>query len=251
MINYIYANGCSYVAGAGLISHTKKKLNDLKYYLKTSVHLLAEELNCEYFNDAKGGGSNQRIVRTTIDWLLENKDKWNEVLVLIGWTGFFRYEIQQGKKWIPINTEESEIEFLGSKIPTTDFWKLYLKAFNDAEAMYSRYLDLILYLQLFLEANNIKYISWPTFIAKTPKRSIFFWSQKKNNYKWNYINKEHWVTKEDESWEMYLTELEKEQDVRVGTKDKDGNYDDPHPNELGNKFWYEKLKNKAKELSYI
>ena len=228
LINYIYANGCSYVAGAGLILHTKKKLNDLKYYLKTAIHFLAEELNCEYFNNAKGGGSNQRIVRTTINWLLENKDKWNEVLVLIGWTGILRYEIQQGKKWKQMKSYD-----------------------GNPDEMLSKYLDSILYLQLFLEANNIKYIFWNTFTENL---------EKKNNDKWNYINKEHWATGEYGSWEIYLEELDKEHNVRIGGHTKwetvngvldEDVYHDVHPNELGHKFWYEEIKNKAKELSYI
>ena len=75
--------------------------------------------------------------------------------------------------------------------------------------------------------------------------------KKKNIDKWNIINKEYWATKGNESWEKYLEELEKEHDVRIGTRDKVGSLDDYHPNELGHKFWYEKLKNKAKEFSYI
>jgi hypothetical protein len=164
------------VVGAGLQDYTRQ----------TAIHLLAEELNCEYFNNAIDGGSNQRIVRTTIDWLLENNDKWNEVLVLIGWTGILRYEIQQGKKWKQMKSYD-----------------------GNPDEMLSKYLDSILYLQLFLEANNIKYIFWNTFTENL---------EKKNKDKWNYINKEHWVTEGDESWEMYLRELEKEKehDVRVG-----------------------------------
>jgi len=249
LIDYIYANGCSYVAGAGLQDNPRK----------TAIHFLAEELNCEYFNNAKGGGSNQRIVRTTIDWLLKNKDRWNEVLVLIGWTGVLRYEILLGKEWIQINSIDREIEFLGKKIPTTDFWKLYLKNFNNIEEMFSKYLDSILYLQLFLESNNIKYIFWNTFFTGPfgleKKHTIFNLPmeklKKKNIDKWNIINKEYWATTENESWEKYLNELEKEHDVRVGTRDKQGILDDYHPNELGHKFWYEEIKNKAKKLSYI
>ncbi len=217
MTNYIYANGCSYVVGAGLQDYTRQ----------TAIHLLAEELNCEYFNNAIDGGSNQRIVRTTIDWLLENNDKWNEVLVLIGWTGVLRYETQQGKKWIQMKSYD-----------------------GNPDELFSKYLDLILYLQLFLEANNIKHIFWNTFrqgLDPIGKRKY----ERLLKAKWNIINTKNWVTEGDESWEKYLKELEKEQDVRVGTKNKAGYYDDYHPNELGHKFWYEKLKNKAKELSYI
>ena len=227
MIDYIYANGCSYVAGDGLESNPRK----------TAIHFLAEELNCEYFNNAKGGGSNQRIVRTTINWLLENKDKWNDVLVLIGWTGILRYEILQGKKWKQMKSYDGNPDDI--------------LRFSTSDQFEFEYLDSILYLQLFLEANNIKYIFWNTFTENL---------EKKNNDKWNYINKEHWATGEYGSWEIYLEELDKEHNVRIGghTKwetvngvlDKDV-YHDVHPNELGHKFWYEEIKNKAKELSYI
>ena len=116
--------------------------------------------------------------------------------------------------------------------------------------MYNNYLDNILYLQLFLESNNIKYIFWDS-IGDFSTDDDTFRYRNKYKKKWDIINTKNWVTGGDESWEKYLKELEKEHDVRVGTRDKRGILDDFHPNELGHKFWYEKIKNKVKELNYI
>ena len=256
MIDYIYANGCSYVAGDGLQSNP----------LKTAIYFLAEELNCECFNNAKGGGSNQRIVRTTIDWLLKNKNKWSDVLVLVGWTEFHRYEILNNKNWIQINS----IDFPPEEIQNTiryENWKSYIANFYNIWRMYNNYLDNILYLQLFLESNNIKYIFWDSIGDFSPDDDTFRYRNKykkkwdiiddtfryRNKYKkkWDIINTKNWVTGGDESWEKYIQILEKEHDVRVGTGAHQGILYDYHPNELGHKFWYEKIKNKAKELSYI
>jgi len=239
LIDYIYANGCSYVAGDGLQSNP----------LKTAIYFLAEELNCECFNNAKGGGSNQRIVRTTIDWLLKNKNKWSDVLVLVGWTEFHRYEILNNENWIQV----SRIDFPPEEIQNTiryENWKSYIANFYNIWRMYNNYLDNILYLQLFLESNNIKYIFWDSIGDFSPDDDTFRYRNKYKK-KWDIINTKNWVTGGDESWEKYLKELEKEHDVRVGTRDKRGILDDFHPNELGHKFWYEKIKNKVKELNYI
>ena len=244
LIDYIYANGCSYVAGDGLQSNP----------LKTAIYFLAEELNCECFNNAKGGGSNQRIVRTTIDWLLKNKNKWSDVLVLVGWTEFHRYEILNNKNWIQINS----IDFPPEEIQNTiryENWKSYIANFYNIWRMYNNYLDNILYLQLFLESNNIKYIFWDSIGDFSPDDDTFRYRNKYKK-KWDIINTKNWVTGGDESWEKYIQILEKEHDVRVGTgAHQVTKYPrilyDYHPNELGHKFWYEKIKNKAKELSYI
>lgn len=240
MIDYIYANGCSYVDGTGLHQLQKRP---------TAVHLFARQLKCDYLNNAKGGGSNQRIVRTTIDWLLENKDKWNEVLVLIGWTEFHRYEILNNRNWTQINRLDTPPEKMQKRVGSEN-WKSYISNFYNMWRMYNNYLDNILYLQLFLESNNIKYIFWDSIGDFFDVSTIHY--RNKYKKKWDIINKNNWVTtREYQSWENYLRELEKEHDVRVGTRDKQGILDDYHPNELGHKFWYEEIKNKAKKLSYI
>ena len=80
-MRYIYLNGCSFVVGLGVEKE------------KTIIDIISKKLNCEYFNDSFDGASNDYIKRATINWLLENEDKWKDLLVLVGWTEFGRFEL--------------------------------------------------------------------------------------------------------------------------------------------------------------
>ena len=97
-IDLIYANGCSWTYGDGL--HNDPKIvdgpnmmySDLKKY--AWPNLLAEIISCNVVNEAAGGGSNHRMVRTTCNFLKkypENKRK--NLLVILGWTSLERDEI--------------------------------------------------------------------------------------------------------------------------------------------------------------
>jgi hypothetical protein len=58
---------------------------------------LAEKFNLDYTNLAQAGGSNNRIIRTTIDALPDFDPA--ETLILIGWTGWDRTEWYWDNKW--------------------------------------------------------------------------------------------------------------------------------------------------------
>ena len=54
--------------------------------------LLSDKLGLEEINKARHGGSNDRIIRMTIEWCNNNQDKINDTLFVIGWTSFNRFE---------------------------------------------------------------------------------------------------------------------------------------------------------------
>ena len=58
---------------------------------------IAQRLNLEYTNIAQSGGSNQRIIRTTVDALIELDPK--ETLLLIGWSSWERTEWYWNNEW--------------------------------------------------------------------------------------------------------------------------------------------------------
>ena len=64
-IKYVYSNGCSYTEGCGLDNPVKERYSKF----------LADKFGAEDINQSEGGGSNQRIFRTTYDWISENQDK--------------------------------------------------------------------------------------------------------------------------------------------------------------------------------
>ncbi len=89
-MNIFYINGCSFVAGAGL-PECHRAVNDVPSSLGGKLNSTYNFK--EYHNDSQGGCSNDRIRRTTIDFLIKNKHRWNEIVVVIGWTQFTRFEL--------------------------------------------------------------------------------------------------------------------------------------------------------------
>lgn len=87
---YLFANGCSFVYGenAGQYLGVGRK-ND--QHLRFSK-LLSDKLNVEEINLGKNGESNHYIVRTTFDWVEENKDKVKNTVFTIGITEPLRLE---------------------------------------------------------------------------------------------------------------------------------------------------------------
>jgi len=75
-MKYLYANGCSWTCDGP----------------KPWPSFLGEKLSVEVINDSKGGGSNDRIFRTTTNFLVENQDILNELIVVIGFTWPTRLE---------------------------------------------------------------------------------------------------------------------------------------------------------------
>ena len=70
---YLLANGCSFSVG-GCMYEKIELLNDpTKQRRNRFSKKLSEKLNCEEINIAHGGVSNDRIFRTTFDWIENNK----------------------------------------------------------------------------------------------------------------------------------------------------------------------------------
>jgi hypothetical protein len=63
----------------------------------TATELLAKKYHCNYINDALPGGSNQRIIRTTLD-RLPTLDPAT-TLIVIGWSSFERTEWYYNNQW--------------------------------------------------------------------------------------------------------------------------------------------------------
>jgi len=93
----LYANGCSYTSGCELEG---PNVGDSQYNKDRAwPSILAKKLGAKVINESKAGGSNDRIVRTTLDWILNNSST-EELLVVIGWTDPYRSEIKIDGKYI-------------------------------------------------------------------------------------------------------------------------------------------------------
>lgn len=125
MINHLFANGCSNTCAIDPEQINKNDINAHKIVVQPNLVYpgrIKEKLNIpEYTNIALGGGSNDRIVRTTLKWIIKNyinQDKsTDDLFVIIGWTQYYRREFTWTEK-----TEVRENTFDTPFYPFNRFW---------------------------------------------------------------------------------------------------------------------------------
>jgi hypothetical protein len=105
---------------------------------------------------------------------LDNKDKWDDIFVLIGWTGavdrpeFFSPFRQE---WIAINNwniKGDEYIKTDEERQGRDMAESYYSLFWSEEASFQNYYSNVLLLQNFLKLNNIKYYFFRSFAFEDP-----------------------------------------------------------------------------------
>ena len=98
----LFTNGCSWTAGGSLhqLYTNEQLLNEI-----TWPNHLGKLLNVDrVINKSAGCGSNQRIFRTTFDWIISQpKDVLENTIAVIQWTEPSRYEY-----YIPKNNNYDE-----------------------------------------------------------------------------------------------------------------------------------------------
>jgi hypothetical protein len=201
LIDTLYVNGCSWTAGneldedpifaeqlakRGMTLHPTerpgvvnvKDSNDNKVGISadfwnefTWAKRLTDKLNLNLINDSTGGGSNDRIVRTTIDYVRNlTPEQRNSTLVIIGWTFSTRNEIcvtdtQNVPIWFRFNASGKFSETLTldhtlslAQIEQIDkVYKLWMTdIFNDYERVQS-YFQGVYMLSNLLENLGIRY----------------------------------------------------------------------------------------------
>jgi len=130
----ILFNGCSFVLGAELPNLEQDRFSRL-----VSDHFGLKELNV-----SKGGGSNQRIVRTTFEHFNENVKA-----VVIGWTHASRMEVFFSK-WQSVNSQNI------NSIPTA-IRDYYLDIHSGQQSL-AAYYSYILQIQKLCKISNIPLI---------------------------------------------------------------------------------------------
>ena len=107
----LYVNGDSHSAGAELVENYAFADDDPVYkHLGRRPHpdciphtygyKLAQTLNAGFYLDAESGSSNARILRTTQQFLQENRKQ--DVFVLIGWSSWDREEWEHNKDYLQV-----------------------------------------------------------------------------------------------------------------------------------------------------
>jgi len=177
----LYSNGCSYTWGGTLFSIKYTDDSGNYYYLPRDKdceqnkkrletvypHHLGKLLNAaEVINDSMGGGSNDRIVRTTLDYFTNAKLKGQDLtdyFVTIQWTEPNRTEIYDDffdHSYVGIMTNGlcSENPQDGSYIHHEKVNKLYYKYFSNNVNDYNRLIKNIYSVGYFLRYHKIPHL---------------------------------------------------------------------------------------------
>ena len=125
-LKYLVVNGCSFSRHPHEPNHVRNTFpSDKDYYdyvfSKRYSTLLADKLNVKEVNLSTGGSSNDRIFRTTYDWIQENKEKVKDTLFVIGLTDSLRKDLWSNFKQDYMITSEiwQDLEYIAKDCDTT------------------------------------------------------------------------------------------------------------------------------------
>ena len=116
----LYVNGDSHTAGAELVNDHAFAEDDAAYgHLGRQPHpdnlvhswcnLLANKLNYELVCDAESASSNQRIIRTTKDYLGKNSQRLDQIFVILQWSTWERQEWYWQDQWFQVNASGIDV----------------------------------------------------------------------------------------------------------------------------------------------
>lgn len=174
MIKHLYVNGCSNSCAIDPEEPGQNVVRPDDVY----PGILRRKFNIEeYTNEALGGGSNNRIIRTTIKWITDNYIQPNkstdELFVIIGWTQYLRKEFTWSKKeelkensfikeFYPFNRfwpgamETNDDDFFIGKCK--EYWRLWIAHGTNDMFEQTKWLHDIIGLESFFKQHNIKYL---------------------------------------------------------------------------------------------
>lgn len=119
----LYANGCSHTAAAEAVvpycfaeddgnipnNHLLGRIPHPANLAASWCSHVNQALNTELVCDAESASSNDRIIRTTRQWLDGNHDKWRDTFMIIQWTSWEREEWFHSGQWYQVNASGIDI----------------------------------------------------------------------------------------------------------------------------------------------
>lgn len=114
----LYANGCSHTAAAEAVVPDAFAVDDGRSGIDRRPHplnlaaswctLLARDLGFTLHCDAESASSNDRIARTTREWISVNPDQLHNVFMVIQWTTWEREEWLHEGTWYQVNASGAD-----------------------------------------------------------------------------------------------------------------------------------------------
>jgi hypothetical protein len=223
-MKYLYYNGDSF-CGDGV-----------KRFDETFGQLLGDKYNLEVNHAWKGGSSNHRIHRTTVNHIMNNQSKLQDTLFLIGWTKPTRFELYNSIRGDYIQYGHQNFYNLAPNVEgfeyeiSIEFQKEYISKFVDDDTMLEDHLRRVYSLESILKTNNCKYLFWNVFhdtciLHSDLPDTIPLWNKAVEIFDW-----ENWILPFT-SFDQYLEQFQ-HREVRQSSHDD-------HPNKLGHQKWFE------------
>ena len=275
MAKLIYTNGDSWTAGDIVdpelfgtdnahVNHPKNKQYRLP---RVWPGKLGKLLKTEVINNSVAGASNDRIVRGTINDILELKQKYNteDIFVIIGWSSperkdfFYKWDEKDTGEWECLYP--AELDHWESKSDSLNaFYKLYTLNHWHEEEFITRHCLNNITLHNFLKALNIRHLFFNAFYESkeelfNPDKHQLFDAREIESYISNYQKSSEANTLKrldinniiDEYKRIHKEVFTKKSFIQFLLNLSEYNQDDLidyHPTELGHELW-------AKELSTV
>jgi hypothetical protein len=124
---------------------------------------MADALRCGYLNLAVPGSSNERIVRTTVEWLGRRgeNEAGDEVLVVVMWTvtGGFEYFAERGREWRSLNPGvEASAWYEGLGLAERRYFECHQRLRCGEHETATRHWVAVLLLQSYLAGAGVPYL---------------------------------------------------------------------------------------------
>lgn len=189
----LLTNGCSWTWGGGL-GLDRSIHDELRYRLVWPHHLENLVGADKTYNLALGCGSNQRIVRTTFDWIMsQSKEDLEKTVAIIQWTELSRYEFyypadfsneyeNHQDRWVRCKFDCILNQYDDNESSKKKYNDLRLSTYTEIEGMY-RFIGDLLAVESLLKQHNIPYYFWTydtRLLERFPKEAYEFCRDKFN-----------------------------------------------------------------------
>lgn len=236
--------------------------NDEYRLPRTWPNMLADRIGGTAVNVAYPASSNDRIVRTAKEWLIENyvskgRDT-SGILLIVGFTSperkDFYYKDQDTDAWVTI-WPMIDPPYRQSQLKK--FHDIYVRHMWNPEEYVHRYVNQILDLQNFCKVYGVGYLFFQAFYQyknlgmskwydKNHVEANITYNQHTNMMAWKLINDDRFMNKNEEShsFHAYITEM----DRKLGTNQA---IIGQHPSEIGHSWWADHVLEYCKERNIL
>ena len=184
---HLVMNGCSFTAGLSTwlkgTNPQDDKLSKSDKLKLSASRLLSKKLGCVEHNISQPGGSNERIIRTTYDFVKNNKELKDKTIIICGLSQISRMEVFMDNKIFQIRMGLKEVGHIdkhwlsrfGSNKELENWIRTYIKYFYHEKWEMEKLSRDLIFLQTFVEKEGFDIIFFSS-ILELDERESDVWS---------------------------------------------------------------------------